>query len=282
MGSIYEGSYITLAATASDNGAGGLFVEHDTQAFDIPLSKLTASAYGWRDVFVEALTIKVRKMLHHQPLSPGSAADPLTKRAWAYQERLLSARVLHYTSEEFVWECKTLRKSECSGGLFDAGSSKAQYEDMCQSYSPDCGEISSWHTLISAYTTLSLTYDKDRLPAFSGIAKQLVNNAHYLAGLRRKSLILDLSWRTKPVREPSPQDLSYPSGQYRALSWSWASVERPVIYERVISQSFSRADVIVHEVVRMMISTSSLTLSFLMHIISRSRVSEWCLTRLYI
>lgn len=215
--------------------AGGLFVEHDTQAFDISLPELTASAFGWRDVFVEALTIKVRRMLHHQPLSPGPAADPLTMRAWAYQERLLSPRILHYTSEEFVWECKTSCKCECGGGRFDIGSSKAQYDEMCCSYSPDYGEFSSWHTLISAYTKLSLTYDKDRLPAFSGIAKQLVSNRHYLAGLRRKSLVLDLSWKTTHVREPGPQGVSFPSGQYRAPSWSWASVGSPVTYERVIS-----------------------------------------------
>jgi hypothetical protein len=37
MGNIYKNAYVTLAATASSCGAGGLFTERDSDVLDIPL-----------------------------------------------------------------------------------------------------------------------------------------------------------------------------------------------------------------------------------------------------
>ncbi|OCL07999.1 hypothetical protein AOQ84DRAFT_294015, partial [Glonium stellatum] len=31
---------------------------------------------------------------------------PIGRRGWIYQERLLSPRILHYTSEQLFWECR--------------------------------------------------------------------------------------------------------------------------------------------------------------------------------
>jgi hypothetical protein len=36
----------------------------------------------------------------------GSGSSLLTERGWAYQERLLSRRLIHFTAEELIWECK--------------------------------------------------------------------------------------------------------------------------------------------------------------------------------
>ena len=197
MGSIYEGSYITLTATASEGGTGGLFVEHDTQAFDISLSKLTVSTYGWRDGFVEAVIIKVRRMLYITNLS--AMALPLT----ILQCMLGPTKNVSYQPASFIMTRKNSygNASPCRSLNVAVGGStldplNLNTRDMYRSYSLDCREISNWHTLISAYTTLSLTCGKNRLLAFSDIAKQLVSNPNYLASLRRKSLILDLSWRT--------------------------------------------------------------------------------------
>jgi hypothetical protein len=38
---------------------------------------------------------------------------PLLKRAWAYQERLLSRRVLHFAGYELIWECAASYDCEC-------------------------------------------------------------------------------------------------------------------------------------------------------------------------
>jgi hypothetical protein len=43
--------------------------------------------------------------LPHWPGHDDLGHWPLLERAWAYQERLLSPRVLHFCQDELVWEC---------------------------------------------------------------------------------------------------------------------------------------------------------------------------------
>jgi hypothetical protein len=38
-----------------------------------------------------------------------------SSRAWSFQERALSTRIVHFTKEELVWECKQKRQCECDG-----------------------------------------------------------------------------------------------------------------------------------------------------------------------
>ena len=39
--------------------------------------------------------------------------EPPLTRAWAFQERLLSQRLIEYREEEVVWECQESRTCEC-------------------------------------------------------------------------------------------------------------------------------------------------------------------------
>jgi len=42
----------------------------------------------------------------------------LTTRGWALQERVLSGRIVHFTEEGIVWECRTSIQSEDQRRLF--------------------------------------------------------------------------------------------------------------------------------------------------------------------
>lgn len=72
-----------------------------------------------------------------------------------------------------------------------------------------------------------MTYEQDKLPAISGLAsffaKQL--GTDYLAGLWRSTLLSDLLWEANPGDSAMNRPL-----EYRAPSWSWASVNCPVKY----------------------------------------------------
>lgn len=78
-----------------------------------------------------------------------------------------------------------------------------------------------WHTICSHYSRRSLTYEKDKLPAISGMARQipkkLGTEATYLAGLWRENLLHDLFWQ--------PVNIGLKPRDYRAPSWSWASLD---------------------------------------------------------
>ncbi|KAE8422969.1 hypothetical protein BDV36DRAFT_244395, partial [Aspergillus pseudocaelatus] len=67
-----------------------------------------------------------------------------------------------------------------------------------------------------------MTYPSDKLPAMSGIAKEyakVLGNA-YVAGLWREFLVDELAWL--------PWEQCTAASEYRAPSWSWASVDGPV------------------------------------------------------
>ncbi|CAI4212085.1 unnamed protein product [Parascedosporium putredinis] len=80
-----------------------------------------------------------------------------------------------------------------------------------------------WHKAVSEYTKLQLTCPGDKLPALAGCVKDISssidNGGDYLAGLWRNTLARDLLW------EIHPQANSRRPPEWRAPSWSWASVD---------------------------------------------------------
>jgi hypothetical protein len=75
----------------------------------------------------------------------------------------------------------------------------------------------TWARLVEKYTWCELTYESDRLIAFSAIAKQFatMTNDEYLAGMWKGDLILRLDWTVRWRRSREPI-----SSQYTAPSWS--------------------------------------------------------------
>jgi hypothetical protein len=84
-----------------------------------------------------------------------------------------------------------------------------------------------WADVLSQYTKGELTKSEDKLVAVSGIAgemyKHLENKDEYVAGLWKRYLIPGLLWE---VDTTSLSRKSRPNN-YRAPSWSWASVDAP-------------------------------------------------------
>jgi hypothetical protein len=81
-----------------------------------------------------------------------------------------------------------------------------------------------WHTAVTAYTRLKLTYSSDRLPALQGIARSMhqERKCAYYAGLWEDTLLRDAMWwrsRDPPLAQDSKS---------QAPSWSWASAIGPV------------------------------------------------------
>lgn len=109
MADISQNAYLTLAATASSNDMSGCFAKVKTA--DVVEYELAAKDYLWRPH-----KIMVRKKLQHWGWPPSGsilAVYPLLSRGWAFQERILSPRVLHFCKEELVWECREESVCEC-------------------------------------------------------------------------------------------------------------------------------------------------------------------------
>jgi hypothetical protein len=222
MGMIYKGSAITLAASMASNNDGGCFsngasANERGHKLDVDLSEYTQSE------------IYIRECLDHDTVLKMA---PLLGRAWAYQEHLLSTRYLHFGSTELIWECAEGISCEC--GFCNCEGGRATYAGTLHANQIRSGSVrpgraltfgsdsSWWHGIVSSYSALGLTFPGDRLPGIAGLAKHLEHlyQTRYLTGLWMGTLLVDLLWYTDhPTYRPK---------DWRAPTWSWASIDSPV------------------------------------------------------
>ena len=108
MGLVYANAICTISASSSPDPFGGCFSERD------PFSQ---------DCLLRAEGDDGSALIARSPLRRGAALDddmfqnlvnlgPLNSRGWAFQERILSRRLLHFCKGIVLFECNTLRASE--------------------------------------------------------------------------------------------------------------------------------------------------------------------------
>ena len=252
MASIYENSFITLAATGSTDHDGGLFHQHkpSTHSLEIGTWRREGKEHHVYGRKIEPHLDWTSKWQGAQrpDFSYTAAYDfPLLSRAWVYQERILSPRVLHFTKSELYWECREASKCECEWIDISAGKGKERHikndhalsiksliqkanitrePDLPDSVISDDSML-RWQSIVEEYSGLKLTYDKDKLPAVSGLAKQMHQhrNDEYLAGLWSQDILESLRWHVKHLEPLFPR-----AKEYVAPTWSWASIKSPVMY----------------------------------------------------
>lgn len=157
---------------------------------------------------------------------------PLHNRGWVFQERYLSPRVLYFAKNQLLWECLTDHQCEvfrCGIPYHQSDKSRdALYAYFLGENISDTEKMSLkgfrlWTSLIKKYSRCELTNPSDKLFAMAGIAKlfQNITRDEYVAGLWKSRLLPMMEWW---VQDPRPRQ----SLEYRAPSWSWASVDGPI------------------------------------------------------
>lgn len=120
---------------------------------------------------------------------------PLDIRAWCLQETVLSTRILTYGPREVQWTCQVIQCCECTPeGLTNPGpKEEIRFGDKLQLNDNHLhveAIYKAWYEVVKLYAVRSLTFQKDKLPALSGIAltmKQMVKS-EYMAGLWRNDM----------------------------------------------------------------------------------------------
>lgn len=110
MTSVYSGSYLTIPATGSKNGEGGCFFARS------PGQRLSRESYVHQDehpVYAQYNSFDFLDSHSDLTWSRYVLKQPLLRRAWCFQERLLSPRLLHFHGQKMVWECRTATSCEC-------------------------------------------------------------------------------------------------------------------------------------------------------------------------
>ncbi|TVY45647.1 hypothetical protein LOCC1_G002705 [Lachnellula occidentalis] len=200
MSSIYGGSAITIAAAGATDGTKGCFLKPPGFIGKVHMELTTGEVWDFAPSEFHRSVVK----------------SHLAGRAWALQERLLSPRTLHFSKTELFWECRHCDASES----FPEGSPGFEYQHIFHRDRKPISEI--WHTIVKLYTGAQLTFAKDKMIAISGIAQKAFEETgdQYLAGLWRKDIELQLLWC-----QQSPGRRLLSGSEYRAPSWSWASVD---------------------------------------------------------
>lgn len=218
MASVYQNAYLTLAAATAAAGSEG-FLHHDHLSADYPPS----FKMNWCNEQGELTTLGFRQIPDGE-IHEEIAFDPLSLRAWTLQERLLSRRVLTYSENELEWHCLTQKTCECQS--MDKFGSSVYLASVMAIKEPKEAFL-KWHQLLADYCTRAITFTQDRLPALSGIAKVIQENtgSGYIAGLWQDNLLVDLTWTV-----PSGKDEVCALPEYRAPTFSWASVESAISF----------------------------------------------------
>jgi hypothetical protein len=86
---------------------------------------------------------------------------------------------------------------------------------------------SDWFEIVTGYSAGKLTYPKDKLVAISGAARLFAQRfgSTYLAGLWSQDLLRQLTWCTDPNSQGAEGGMPF---NFRAPSWSWASIDKHV------------------------------------------------------
>jgi hypothetical protein len=197
MASVYQNAFLTIAASSSSSTHGGCYSSSPPQRkYEIEINdpKVTAtSLYARRDLF------HIRHSGDHNLDIPEL---PLLQRGWAYQERLLSSRVLHFSHGEIIWNCVEGIACECGryqrigSGEFCNMSAKA-YHKRGSSIYKTAGE--RWQQMVEGYSGLALTRESDKMVALHGLVKQMrpLRRGPYVAGLWADQFHRDLAWHCK-------------------------------------------------------------------------------------
>lgn len=204
MAQIYRNSCLTVAAVSSADPHQSYFFE----------PKPTTS-------IGPVISVRIDHFPNDTPDSE-IKVYPMLTRAWTYQERLLSPRVLYIGQQEMLWDCFECRTCQCEMSTYQFHEvRKKDFYHTCLQPGSDLSSMQRiWYHMVFQYSALHLTQPEDKLPAISGLANIMHRHRgkSYLAGLWEDTLLVDLCWYVRKRADPSPSFSS------TVPTWSWASV----------------------------------------------------------
>jgi hypothetical protein len=228
MSQIYQNSYCTISAGATDDSSRGLFhladVNNDSVEFQCTsddggsrLVRATKVQPDWQNLY---------------------ESGPLHTRGWIMQERELSPRIIHYTKSQVIWECRALKATE-DWPKKDATDKLSSYNKrLLDSITTltNHGIYNQWHHTVENYTSRQLTKAEDMLPALSGLARIVgeYTKSEYVVGLWAGDFIRSLGWVSDfSYRHRTGEIPPSRHKNYVAPTWSWASVIGPKSFRAV-------------------------------------------------
>jgi hypothetical protein len=232
MGSVYKNSTVTIVAAIANAAIEGFL--HVQQSQDYFISPFNVPFYDGEGELARFLSLSY-------PSSYKRWKDPLNDRAWTFQELLLPRRVILYSYRgvEFVDRTDVPTADSLEEGK-DPQLPSLPWSSPMFSLNVTGDRVRQvWLVIRGEYTRRKLSCAGDKLVAIAALASELAGTyGKYLAGLWNRDLFMDLQWRRPdPEYDSSSTSHDLPGwhtrrlprpAQYRAPSWSWASIDGEV------------------------------------------------------
>jgi hypothetical protein len=219
MHEVYGNAFVTIVAASSSDSQGGLFhrrlsctLPHQIQGLNLTASKRN-----------DTVSLGPPRLELNDGFKVNIHIEPISNRAWALQEWILSTRLLVFTTTRILFICDE-HKIRAFNAVYQLRLPR----------SPSMPTERDWHLIVINFCARNMTKLEDKLPALSGLAKRfsaLTNRewGNYLAGLWRTTLAEDLVWRREQSGSALKDVLAIPNETgrcpNRAPSWSWASID---------------------------------------------------------
>ena len=237
MDQIYREAILTIAAASASNVHKGIFHQRSKA---MPHCVLEYPSVGESGI---SGTVSIGPSHEKHP----KKSEPLHRRAWALQERILSTRILEYGTTEMSWICHCAEVTESGEvtytstndeSLTDVGPMVA--ENMYVSPLHEEAQLlsSRWISIVEDYSGREMTRVSDKLQALAGLAKLIYEHSAdtYLAGVWQARLPEQLLW--KHLGKVVNGRREYPRlSSDQIPSWAWASVDGKVEFCKYKSAS---------------------------------------------
>jgi Heterokaryon incompatibility protein (HET) len=154
---------------------------------------------------------------------------PWSQRGWCYQEKVLSRRLLLFTSQGIYVQCKDSALDSCGRALSPRQDTN-DFNKVGSMLSIPLGQqLESYLSAVEYYCRRKLTKQSDRINAFQGILQTYGSTKDgvkisFAFGLPVSAFDQTFCWRTR-YHQPRNRNTGYPS-------WSWLGWNTDISFDR--------------------------------------------------
>ena len=239
MAHIYRDSYVTISVLSAYRADAG-FLPDEHPIIELPFHTSEGSLGRMRLKYSIPRQSRSRGYKHQVVESH----SPLDQRGWCFQESILSPRKLIFQPPHVRYDCRSWSRDLTRPSAMDF-SPQSPYRVDEHTLHPaseirrtaNMGETDDeqlydlWCGMLTEYSRRQISVPADKLVAFSSVVEefQFLMKDDYRAGVWKRRLIDNILWEI--FREPDEALPSRPQN-YRAPTWSWASVDGMVMPHR--------------------------------------------------
>lgn len=213
MDQIFGNAFLTIAATSAADSSSQPLFPTQVQPFKIQATDNKGSAfkiyvreqpghYSFKAPFDESAHMNDWE-LPFNTSDESNQDTPLLKRAWAFTERLISPRVLHFTKSEMILECREGYQCEC-GRIADSVFDSRATDSIKQEF----GRV---------------VYETNRRPSFDGSVQDSMSGIETVTSQLASTTLTNGAKNISQKREEALQLWSYIITEFTARNMTYSS-----------------------------------------------------------